>query len=90
MRSPTGNSDGRSAPRLPNSTLLRSSGLRIWYGGDEHDVIRCRDGGDPGLALGEKTELVPSHCDTAVNLYDVYHAVRGGQVEAVWPIEAPG
>lgn len=60
------------------------------YGGDEHDVIRCRDGGDPGLALGEKTELVPSHCDTAVNLYDVYHAVRGGQVEAVWPIEAPG
>ena len=30
------------------------------------------------------------HCDPTVNLYDCYHAVRGGRLEAIWPIEARG
>lgn len=53
--------------------------------GDEH-------GGVSGarLAPGERIELVPSHCDTTVNLYDQYICVRKGVVEAVWPIAARG
>lgn len=53
--------------------------------GDEH-------GGVSGLRLapGERVELVPSHCDTTVNLYDSYICVRKGVVEAVWPIAARG
>ena len=53
--------------------------------GDEH-------GGVTGARLvpGERFELVPSHCDTTVNLYDEYVCVRKGVVEAVWPIAARG
>jgi 3-hydroxy-D-aspartate aldolase len=53
--------------------------------GDEH-------GGVTGARLvpGERLELVPSHCDTTVNLYDEYVCVRKGVVEAVWPIAARG
>jgi D-serine deaminase-like pyridoxal phosphate-dependent protein len=60
------------------------------FGGDEHGIIRRRDGGTLELAHGAKLSLVPSHCDTTVNLYDTYHLARDGQVEAVWPVEARG
>jgi D-serine deaminase-like pyridoxal phosphate-dependent protein len=39
---------------------------------------------------GEKLELIVSHCDPVVNLYDVMYAVRGDRVEAVWPVAARG
>ena len=41
-------------------------------------------------AVGDKLELIVSHCDPVVNLYDQMHAVRNGQVEAVWRIAARG
>jgi len=39
---------------------------------------------------GEKLELIVSHCDPVVNLYDVIYAVRGDRVEAIWRIAARG
>ena len=59
--------------------------LRYATKGDEH-------GGVTGarFAPGSRIELVPSHCDTTVNLYDQYVCVRKGVVEAVWPIAARG
>jgi D-serine deaminase-like pyridoxal phosphate-dependent protein len=53
--------------------------------GDEH-------GGVTGARLvpGERVELVPSHCDTTVNLYDAYVCVRAGVVADVWPVGARG
>ena len=59
--------------------------LRYAPKGDEH-------GGVEGARLvpGARIELVPSHCDTTVNLYDQYVCVRKGVVEAVWPIAARG
>jgi 3-hydroxy-D-aspartate aldolase len=42
------------------------------------------------LVPGDRIELVPSHCDTTVNLHDQYICVRNGAVEAVWPIAARG
>jgi D-serine deaminase-like pyridoxal phosphate-dependent protein len=53
--------------------------------GDEHGGIR-----GARLVPGERIELIPSHCDTTVNLYDRYVCVRKGVVEAVWPIAARG
>lgn len=58
------------------------------FAGDEHGILQ-RVGGPP-LALGDKIELVPSHCDTTINLYDSYIGIRRGVVEAVWPIAARG
>jgi D-serine deaminase-like pyridoxal phosphate-dependent protein len=56
---------------------------------DEHCVLDVA----PGAAaprLGEKLLLVPGHCDPTVNLHDWYIGVRGGRVEALWPISARG
>jgi 3-hydroxy-D-aspartate aldolase len=56
---------------------------------DEHGRIELA-GHAKAPALGEKVQLVPGHCDPTVNLYDWYVCVRGGRVEALWPITARG
>jgi D-serine deaminase-like pyridoxal phosphate-dependent protein len=65
------------------------SGARFLFGGDEHGlVIWDEPRGD--VRIGDAIELVPSHCDTTVNLHDVYWVVRDGRLEDVWPIAARG
>jgi len=65
------------------------AGLAYFYGGDEHGI--CAFTGDAReLALGQKAELLVSHCDPTVNLYDAYHVVRDGMVRELWPIAARG
>jgi D-serine deaminase-like pyridoxal phosphate-dependent protein len=56
---------------------------------DEHGSLRVPPGA-PALALGDRLRLVPGHCDPTVNLYDWLVAVRGGRVEAIWPVTARG
>ena len=66
-------------------------GLGLTYApaGDEHGKLLCDD--ESKLPpLGAKVELVPSHCDTTVNLHDHLVAIRSGRVEAVWSIPARG
>jgi len=55
---------------------------------DEHGVLRL--GGPTRFRVGEKLRLIPGHCDPTVNLYDRYVCVKGGRVEALWPITASG
>ena len=40
--------------------------------------------------LGTVLELVTSHCDPTVNLFDRYHLTRGDDVVGVWPIDLRG
>ncbi|HEY5896770.1 MAG TPA: DSD1 family PLP-dependent enzyme, partial [Burkholderiales bacterium] len=61
-------------------------GVTYVQASDEHGKLE----GGPLPALGEKLLLVPGHCDPTVNLYDWYVCVRGGRVEALWPISARG
>jgi D-serine deaminase-like pyridoxal phosphate-dependent protein len=56
--------------------------------GDEHGLVICESGGV--LAVGDKVSLIPSHCDTTINLHDHYVVYRGDRVVAVWPIAARG
>jgi 3-hydroxy-D-aspartate aldolase len=42
------------------------------------------------LRIGDRVQLIPGHCDPTINLHDWYVAVRGGRVEALWPISARG
>ena len=55
---------------------------------EEHGHLR-RAGGAP-LKPGDKVEIVPNHGCTTINLHDEYHVIRGGVLEAVWPIAARG
>ena len=61
-------------------------GLAYTHASDEHGWLEGR----PAPALGEKVLLVPGHCDPTINLYDWYVCIRGGRVEALWPITARG
>ena len=63
-------------------------GARFDFGGDEYGILRF-EGACP-LGLGAKVEFYPSHCDTTVNLYDHYVALRDGVVEGVWSIPGRG
>ncbi|MBI2320720.1 MAG: DSD1 family PLP-dependent enzyme [Chloroflexi bacterium] len=56
--------------------------------GDEHGRLTF-DSGNP-LAIGDKVEITPSHCDTTINLHDLYYVTRDGRVVAVWPVAARG
>ena len=55
----------------------------------EHGMLDVRAAPNT-YRLGDKLKLIPGHCDPTVNLYDWYIAVRGGRVEALWPIVARG
>lgn len=68
--------------------VLKESGLAIEFAGDEHSLLAGAVAA--ALKVGSKVELIPSHCDTTVNLHDRYHVVRHGVVEAVWPVAARG
>jgi len=77
--------------------LWQRPGLAYTRASDEHGWVEvaAADSALPQAAaalpeLGEKLLLVPGHCDPTVNLYDWYVCVRGGVVEALWPVTARG
>ncbi|MFB0558741.1 MAG: DSD1 family PLP-dependent enzyme [Candidatus Bathyarchaeia archaeon] len=47
---------------------------------------------EPGtnLKVGDKIELIVTHCCTNTNLYDHFHCLRDGRLEVVWKIAARG
>jgi D-serine deaminase-like pyridoxal phosphate-dependent protein len=70
-------------------TVWKRPGLAYTRASDEHGVVEI-GAGAAAPALGDKLSLVPGHCDPTVNLYDWYVCIRGGVVEALWPITARG
>jgi len=72
------------------------SGLPVVFGRDDVAYVQCSDEhgviADPKgvLTLNDRLMLVPGHCDPTCNVHDWYVAVRGGRVEALWPVTARG
>jgi len=72
------------------------SGLPRVFGRDDVEYVKCSDEhgviADPSgvLKVNDKLRLVPGHCDPTCNVHDWYVGVRGGKVEAVWPVSARG
>jgi len=59
-----------------------------WFG-DEYGRITCSDHSELP-PLGAVLELVTSHCDPTVNLFDNYYLTRGESVVGKWPIDLRG
>ncbi len=57
---------------------------------EEHGHVLVDKDADLGLGVGDRIEILPSHGDTTINLHEHYYALRGDEVEAVWPIAARG
>lgn len=85
--------------------VMQRHGLAVRQVNDEHTVLDIASDAttaSPGEAscpdecrfdvpaLGEKVHLMLPHVDPAFNLHDVVIGVRGGRVEAIWPIAARG
>jgi 3-hydroxy-D-aspartate aldolase len=68
--------------------LKAIEGATFAFAGDEHGKLSIPEG--TRISTGDKLELLPSHCDTTVNLYDHYVCVRNGKVEELWPVAARG
>ncbi len=66
------------------------TGMSYTSGSDEFGSIRYEDNASRTYRVGDKLEVIVSHCDPVVNLYDQMYGVRGGTVEAVWPIAGRG
>ncbi len=65
------------------------TGITYRSGSDEFGSIRYEDPSRTYRA-GDKLELIVSHCDPVVNLYNQMYAVRNDRVEAVWSVAARG
>jgi D-serine deaminase-like pyridoxal phosphate-dependent protein len=60
-----------------------------WFGDEYGKMIapsRAALLPEPGTVL----ELVVSHCDPTVNLFDRLHIIRAGKVVDVWPVDLRG
>ncbi len=65
------------------------SGMSYRSGSDEFGTLRYENPSRT-YQVGDKLELIVSHCDPVVNLYDQMYATRNDRVEAVWRIAARG
>jgi D-serine deaminase-like pyridoxal phosphate-dependent protein len=82
-------SDGDVAPPFPGrGVVVGRPGLRLDSFSEEHGVGHVEDGEE--VRIGERLEIIPLHVCSAVNLFDVAYAVRGGRVEREIPIAARG
>jgi D-serine deaminase-like pyridoxal phosphate-dependent protein len=68
--------------------------------GHEHDIRMTRLSAEHGeyelaesareIKIGDRLELIPGYSDMTNVLHNEFHAVRGGRVEAVWPLLGRG
>lgn len=63
--------------------------LRYHPAGDEHGILEW-DEGQPGVQIGDRIAMIPSHIDTTVVLHEKYYACRKGRVEAIWNVSGRG
>lgn len=54
---------------------------------EEHTRVETDDA---NVKVGDRREVLPSHCCATMNLHRTCIGVRKGKVETVWPIEASG
>ena len=74
----------------PWPVVKGETGMSYTSGSDEFGSLRYEDNGSRSYEVGDKLELIVSHCDPVVNLYNQMYAIRDDRVEAIWPIAARG
>jgi D-serine deaminase-like pyridoxal phosphate-dependent protein len=75
----------------PKPEIARGApeGATYAFFGDEHGKLILPEGvAKP--EIGHRLECVTPHDDPTVNLYDVYHVVRGDTLIDIWPVDARG
>ena len=73
----------------PIITSGAPEGAAYFFFGDEQGGILLPDD-KVTLGVGATLTCTVPHCDPTVNLYDVYHCVRGDTLVDIWPVDARG
>ena len=73
---------------LPELRRGAPAGATYSFAGDEHGRITFAT--DERIGLGSVVECLSPHCDPTVNLYAVYHVVRGDTLVDIWPVDTRG
>ncbi len=75
----------------PRPAIARGApaAAQYFFFGDEHGRVELEDA-PRQLPVGSALECLVPHCDPTVNLYNVYHVVRGDTLIDIWPIDARG
>ena len=73
----------------PRVIVPENSALEYDWFGDEYGRITGADNAELP-ALGTVLELITSHCDPTINLFDYYFLTRGEKVVGMWPIDLRG
>lgn len=73
----------------PQVIVPENSGLQYDWFGDEYGLITCSDNSKLP-SIGTILELVTSHCDPTINLFNSYFLTRGENVIGTWPIDLRG
>ena len=55
----------------------------------EHGVLKLAPSAQ-NLRIGERLEVIPGYSDLTNVLHNEFYAVRGGRVEAIWPLQGRG
>ena len=75
-------------PRVINGNIINEKISYDWNFGDEHGHLIFAP--EVQVAAGERFELIVSHCDPTVNLFDEWWVVRGDEVIDRWEISLRG
>jgi D-serine deaminase-like pyridoxal phosphate-dependent protein len=75
-------------PRVINGNIINEKISYDWNFGDEHGHLIFAP--EVQVAAGERLEMIVSHCDPTVNLFDELWVVRGDEVIDRWEISLRG
>jgi len=74
----------------PWPIIKGETGMSYRSGSDEFGTIIYDEDPSRTYRVGDKLEVIVSHCDPVVNLYDQMYGIRNDKVEAILPISARG
>ena len=75
-------------PLVIENQMIQKDIVYDWNFGDEHGRLTFPE--DRKFSPGDRVELIVSHCDPTVNLFDELWIVRGEQVVDKWDISLRG
>jgi D-serine deaminase-like pyridoxal phosphate-dependent protein len=74
----------------PSPKVIGEPDMSYSPSSDEFGGIRFNAPPSKEYQIGDRLELLVSHCDPVVNLYDQMYGIRNDRVEVIWPVVARG
>jgi D-serine deaminase-like pyridoxal phosphate-dependent protein len=75
-------------PQVIEKEKIRKDMVYSWDYGDEHGHLMFAP--EISMRAGDRVELIVSHCDPTVNLFDELYIVKGEEVIDKWEITLRG